>query len=250
MTAHDLLKSTYLPSEINCDRALALVFDIAQDIAGMHQLIENYRETQEAAIVNLDPNIRKDLSFMMPAIGNLAVRCKEFVQKSDHVLNGLFKVVKLFYRDLGTGGWDTLKTKIENGQQDIDSFSQFLSNALPLLHLVRNTRNCVEHPGKDQWIEVSDFKIDAGNNLLRPMIKIIHRKTPRPRMPLADFFAQVSQNIVSVVEMTIVFLCARHVRSISGFPVHVFEMPLGQRRSAYVRFGYGLAQGNEIIPMS
>lgn len=250
LTAHELLKSTYLPKKIDCDKALALMLDIAQDIAGTYELVEKYLEAQEVAIRNLDPKIRKDRSVMVPAIGNVEVRCKEFLQKSDHALRNLFKVVKLFYTDVGNGGWESLKTKIENGRQDIDNFSQFLDNALPLLQLVRNTRNCVEHPRQDQRIEVVDFSIDAANNLLPPMIEIVHPKTPGDKMPVADFIVQISKNIVGVVELMMVFLCARHVQSASGFPVQVVEIPLDRRRSSNVRYGYGLTNGNDIIPMS
>jgi hypothetical protein len=249
-TAHNLLKRTYLPNEIDCDKALALVLDIAQDISGMYELTEKYRETQEAAIGNLDPKIRKDRSILVPAVGNVAVRCKEFLQKSDHALRGLFDVVKLFYMGIGSGGWESLKKEVESGSQDIDNFPQFLSNALPLLHLVRNARNCVEHPRQDQRMEVNDFSVDAGNNLLPPMIEIIHPKTPLARVPVADFIAQVTQSIVEIVELMVVFLCTRHAQAISAFPVQVVEIPPARRTSEHVRFGYGLVQGDEIIPMS
>ena len=250
LTAHGLLKSTYLPREIDCDRALVLVLGIAQDIAATLELVEKYKEAQEAAIRSLDPKIRKDRSVMVPAIGNVEVRCKEFLQKSDHALRELFKVVKLFYADVGTGGWESLKSKIEQGPQDIDNFSQFLSNALPMLQLVRNARNCVEHPRKEQRIEVSDFSVDAKNNLLPPMVEIIYPETPREKMPVADFMVQISQSLVDVVELILVYLCARRVKSLSGFPVQVVEIPPDRRRSANVRYGYGSAIGEQIIPMS
>jgi len=250
LTAHKLLKSNYLPKEIDCDRALALVLDIAEDIAATHELVEKYLEAQEAATGSLDPKIRKDRSIIVPPLGNVAVRCNEFLQKSDHALRELFKLVKMFYPDVGSGGWESLKSKIEQGPKDIDNFSQFLSNALPLLQLVRNARNCVEHPRKEQRLEVADFSVDASNNLLPPMIEIIHPKTPLEKMPVADFIVQILQNLVEVVELMLVFLCARHVQSQAGFPVQVVEIPPDRRRSENVRYGYGLANGDQIIPMS
>lgn len=250
LTGYGLLKSTYLPKEIDCNRAMALVLDIAQDIAAMHELVKKYLEAQEAAIESLDPKIRKDRSVMIPAIGNVAVTCKEFLQKSDHALRELFSVVKLFYTDVSTGGWERLQGKIEQEPQDIDNFSQFLNDALPLLQLIRNARNCVEHPRKEQRIGVSDFSVDAKNNLIPPMIEILHPKTPLGVIPVSDFIVQKLQNLVDVVEMMIVFLCARHAKSLSGFPVQVVEIPLDRRRSANVRYGYGLVSGDQVIPMS
>ncbi len=250
LTAHGLLKSTYLPKEIECDRAMVLVLDIAQDIAAMHELVEKYLEAQKDAIGSLDPKIKKDRSVVVPAIGNVGATCKEFLQKSDHALRELFKVVKLFYADVGTGGWERLKTKIEQEPQDVDNFSQFLSNTLPLLQMVRNARNCVEHPRKEQRIEVSDFSVDAKNNLVPPMIEILHPKTPLKKVPVADFIVQISQNLVDVIELMLVFLCTRHVQSFSGFPVQVIEIPPDQRSSANVRYGYGSVNGDQIILMS
>ncbi len=143
-----------------------------------------------------------------------------------------------------------MKSKIDNAPQNIDNFSQFLGNALPLLQLVRNARNCVEHPRQDQRIEVVDFSVDAENNLLPPMIEIVHPKTPQKKSPVADFMVEISRGLVQVVELMVVFLCARHVQSFAGFPVQVVELPPNRRRSANVRYGYGLANGDDIIPMS
>ena len=182
LTAHNLFKSKYLPREVDCDKALVLVLEIALDIAATHELVQQYLDAQKAAIEKLDPTIRKDRSVVVPALGNVSTRCKEFIQKSDHALRDLFKVVKLFYRDVGAGGWESLKSKIDNGPKNIDNFSQFLSNALPLLQLVRNARNCVEHPRQDQRIDVVDFSVDAKNNLLHPMIEIVHPKTPQKKI--------------------------------------------------------------------
>ncbi len=250
LTANNLFKSTYLSKEVDCDKALVLVFEIALDIAAMYELVEQYLDAQKAAIEKLDPTIRNDRSVIVPTLGNVPARCKEFIQKSDHALKGLFKVVRLFYRDVDKGGWESLKSKIDNGPTNIDNFSQFLGNALPLLQLVRNARNCVEHPMQNQRIEVIDFSVDAKNSLLPPMIEIVHPKTPQKQIPVADFINQMSQSLVQVVELMVVFLCARHVQNLAGFPVQVVELPLNRRSSANVRYGYGLAIGDDIVPMS
>jgi len=250
LTAHKLLKSNYLPKEIDCDRAMAVVLDIAEDISAIHELVEKYLEEQKTAAGSLDPEIRKDRSIILPTLGTVEVRSNEFLQKSDHALRKLFKLVKMFYSDVGPGGWESFKNKIEQGPNDIDNFSKFLSNSLPLLQLVRNARNCVEHPRKEQRLKVSDFSVDASNNLLPPMIEVIHPKTPMKKVPVADFIVQVTQNLVGIIELMLVFLCDRHVVSQAGFPVQVVEIPSDLRRSENVRYGYGLANGDQIIPMS
>lgn len=250
LTAHDLLKHTYLPNELDCEKALMLLFDAAQDIAGMYDLSENYQKAQEAAIASLDPKVRKDRSVVVPAIGNVAARCNEFIQRSDHALRELFSLVKLFYPDLGKGGWEGLRIKIENGPTDLDNFSQFLDQSLPFLQLVRNARNCVEHPRQEQRMVVTDFSVDQKNNLVPPTIEFVHQKTPLLKRPVSIFVEEVAENIVIIAELLVVFLCARHVRAMEGFPVHVVEIPEGRRRVKSVRYGYGANIGGEIVPMS
>ncbi|MFC1577655.1 hypothetical protein ACFL36_01460 [Thermodesulfobacteriota bacterium] len=248
LTAHELLKSTILVEAIDCDGCMDLVIDIAQDIAGYKKLVENYAEEQEAAMNGFNSKIRKDRSVLIPAIGNVLARCKEFLQKSDHTLKGLFKIVKFFYSDVGTGGWGSLKSKINKEPQGVDNFSQFLESVLPLLQMVRNARNCVEHPRPEQRIVISDFSVDPNNHLLLPMLEIIHPKTPLNKIPVAEFMNHISEEIVNIVELMLVFLCSRHVRPFAGFPVQVFETPVDRRRSPNVRYGYGVANEDTFIP--
>jgi hypothetical protein len=40
------------------------------------------------------------------------------------------------------------------------------------------------------------------------------------------------------------------VRPAAGIPVQVVEFPPDRRRSAHVRYGYGVALGDQIVPMS
>lgn len=250
LTAHHLLQSSCSPSNIDGTKAFAVVLEIAKNIARAHELVESYRNAEGAATESIDPKIRKDRSVVVPAIGNVESRCNEFLQRSDHALRELFKVVRMFYPDVGSGGWEGLKKKIDSEPQDIDNFPQFLAEKVPFLQLIRNARNCVEHPRPDQRLLVADFSVDPKNVLLPPIVEIIHPRTPLKKVPVSAFFTQTFQNVVRVVELMVVFLCARHVRPAAGFPVQVVEFPPDRRRSAHVRYGYGAAIGDQIVPMS
>ncbi len=249
LTAHHLFLGSCSPRNVDGTEVFGLVLEIAEDIAGAHQLVENYREAEGAATESLDPKIRKDRSVVVPAIGNVESRCNEFLQKSDHALRELFRLVRMFYPDVGSGRWEGLKKKIDGGPQDIDNFPQFLAETVPFLQLIRNARNCVEHPRPEQRLVVADFSVDPQNVLLPPMVEIIHPKTPLNKVPVSAFFTQTLQNIVRVVELMVVFLCARHVRPVAGFPVQVVELPPDHRRSPHVRYGYGAVIGDQIVPM-
>lgn len=250
LTGHHLFFSSCSPSIVADNSAFRLLLEIAEDIAGADQLVKNYREAEGAATESLDPKIRKDRSVVVPAIGNIESRCNEFLQRSDHALRELFRLVQMFYPDVGSGGWESLKKKIDGGPPDIDNFPQFLAEEVPFLQLIRNARNCVEHPRPEQRLSVVDFSLDPMNVVLPPMVEIIHPKTPLNRVLVGTFFPQTLQRIVSLVELMVVFLCARHVMPVGGFPIQVIEFPPQQRKSAHVRYGYGTVIGDQIVPMS
>ena len=250
LTANNLLQSPCLPSDINGAEAFAVVLEIAEDIAGAHELVEKYCDAENVATRSCDPKIRKNLSVIVPALENIETRCNEFLQRSDHKLQKLFRIVQMFYPDVGSGRWEGLKTKIGGEPKDIDNFPQFLDETLPFLQLIRNARNCVEHPKPEQRLVTVDFSVDARNVLLPPTVEIIDPSTPLPRVSVNAFFTQTFKALVRVVELMVVFLCARHVSSIGGFPVQVVEFPEKRRSSPHVRYGYGTKIGDEIVPMS
>ena len=250
LTANNLLQSPCLPSDINGAEAFAVVLEIAEDFAGAHELVAKYCDAEYVETRSFDPKIRKNLSVIVPALGNIEIRCNEFLQRSDHALQKLFRIVQNFYPDVGSGRWEGLKTKIDGESKDIDNFPQFLDEAVPFLQLVRNARNCVEHPKPEQRLVTVDFSVDARNVLLPPTVEIVDPSTPLPRVSVNAFFTQTFKDLVRVVELMVVLLCARHVSTIGGFPVQVVEFPEKRRRSPHVRYGYGTKIGDEIVPMS
>ena len=250
LTGNHLLQSSCLRSDIDGAEAFAVVLEIAEDIAGAHELVEKYCDAEDMAKSSLEPKIRKDRSVIVPALGNVETRCNEFLQRSDHALRELFRLVRIFYSDVGSGGWEALKTKIDGESKNIDNFPQFLSETVPFLQLIRNARNCVEHPRPEQRLVTADFGVDARNVLLPPTVEIIHPRTPLPSVSVNALFRQTLENLVRVVELMVVFLCARHVSTIGSFPVQVVEFPQERRHSPHVRYGYGTIIGDEIVRMS
>lgn len=196
---------------------------------------------------NIDPKIQPVRSILMPAIGNVETRCNEFLQRGDHALRELFRLVRMFYPDVGSRGWESLKMKIDDESKDIDNFPQFLTDVLLFLQLIRNARNCVEHPMPEQRLLVTDFAVDSKNVLLPPMIQIKHPKTPLAKIPVEGFFSQTLLSIVSIVELMVVFLCARHVKPFSGMTIQVMELSPERRKSPHVRYGYGVLLGGSLF---
>lgn len=248
LTAEELLKKSIIGEHVDCDKILNMVLRISLDIAGALEVSESYSKKEQRELEIFDSKIRADRSVILPSINDVASMCKEFLQKSDHALRELFDIVKLFQNGVGAGGWDSLKDAVESEPDKVDNFLEFIESALPLLRLVRNSRNCVEHPRDDQNLEVSDFSLDPENNLVTPLVTINHPKTPLKAAPIPVFFSSTSREIISIVELMLVYLCSRKVKPFAGFPVQVYEMPVDKRRSKYVKFGYGIPNEDTIIP--
>ena len=249
LTARQLFLSTFFKSDVG-EKAFDLVLGIAHDISGAQQILQKYRGLESEAAKTTDPRIRQDRSFVLPAVGNIEATCSEYLQRSDHALQELFKTVQLFYPDVGPHRWDGLKEKIDTGPRDIDNFSQFLTESIGFLKLIRNARNCVEHPNLEQRLVVLDFSIDQNSVVIPPTIEVLHSKTPMPKSRVIDFFETSFESTVKVVELMVVLLCARNVGQVSGYPVHVIELAPDQRRSPHVRYSYGTPMGGHLVHMT
>lgn len=250
LTGNDLLKSKILDERIDTERAMLLVVEIAQNIASAFEISENVSSEQETELIKYDPRIKSNRSFILPSMKGIGSRSKEFFQKSDHALDALFRIVKVFYPEIGKGGWKSLKEKVDQEESPIDNFKEVLAQRLPLLLFVRNARNCVEHPRNEQRLIVKDFCVDAQNNLLPPSIEVIHPKTPQSPVPIAEFMRQLTENLVGTIEIMLAFLCNRHIRPIQGLPVQVYELPEDRRHTINVKYGYGVATEDSIVPFS
>lgn len=247
LTGHELLKKEILNSSIDVDRAMSLVLEIAQNIASAKETFKAFSDSQRIEFEKYDLEIKQDRSVILPSISGVANKCKEFLQKSDHALDSLWKIVKIFYPHVNKGGWESLKNEVESESTQIDNFAEVLKNMMPFLQFVRNSRNCVEHPRKEQKITTVDFGINPNNQLLPPSIEVIHPKTPQPQVPVVDLMSHIVDSIVDIVELMLAFLCNRKVQPVDGFPVQVHEFPKDQRRTESVKYGYGIATENNII---
>nr|WP_129591662.1 MULTISPECIES: hypothetical protein [unclassified Pseudomonas] len=249
LTSRELFLSSCFDSNIG-RKAFNLTLEIAQDIAGAKQILQEYSKRESESIESVDLNIRQDRSFVLPAAGNVETTCNEYLQRVEHAFRELFKLAQLFYPDVSSGTWDSLKAKIDSGPQDIDNFSIFLESSIGFPKLIKNARNCVEHPRPDQRIVVNDFRIDQNNNLVPPTIEVVHSKTPMSTTLVKGFFESSFESLVQIVELMVVFLSSRHAGKAGGFQVFVMELTPEQRKTPHVRYGFGLAMGDKLVPIS
>jgi len=247
LTGHELLKKEVLNNDFDVDKAMLLVLEIAQDIASAKEVQQAFSEYQRSEVEKYDLKVSKNHSLALPSVDGVANKCKEFFQKSDHALGGLFRIVKLFNPSVGRGGWESLQKEVGKEDGKVDNFSETLEDMVPFLQFVRNSRNCVEHPRTEQRIVTTNFGISPENQLLPPLIEVVHPQTPQKPVPIVELMAQMVNSIVNIVEIMLAFLCNRKIQPIAGFPVQVHTFPENQRRIKNVKYGYGVVADNNII---
>lgn len=249
LTAHKFFLSSCFDPKIGSS-AFNFLLGVAQDIAGAKAILQRYLQQEAEAQKSVNPIIGHERSFVLPSISNVEASCNEFLQCMCHAQRELFEIVLLFYPDVRTGLWDGFKAKIDAGPQDLDNFPQLLAEYTEFLKQIRNARNCVEHPKFEQKLVVSDFKLNADNVLVGPMIEVVHPKTPMVACPIGEFFTNTIESMVIIVECMVVSLCARNVGKHGGLQLHAMMLAPEQRKFAHVRYSYGILYNGKLVPLS
>lgn len=239
LTAHYFLKGPCPPRGVDCDAAFQHMLSFAVELAGAHDIANVMRDAEQAALASTSAGAKADRSMILPSLGNVGPRCKEFLQRADHALQSLFDLAKLFHPSLGPGGWPGLTTITATEPEEIDNFKSFLAEMVPVMQMIRNARNCSEHPRPEQRLELTDFRLDEMNTLHLPGIAVVHPQTPVAAASTRTFFQQVLADVAHVGELLPVFLCARKAAPIGGMPVHVIELPPERRKYRHARYAYG-----------
>ena len=151
LTAQKLLNKSYLPEKIDCEQGMLLMLEIVKDIEVMQELACQFEKSEIEAMGSFKNAVRPDRSVILPNVGEVSSQCKTFIQRADHVLRELYELVKHFYgANISKKWFEGFTEKIESSRDTDDNFGEFLRQILPLLQLIRNARNCVEHPRSNQ----------------------------------------------------------------------------------------------------
>ena len=249
LTAHGLLEKGHLSANIDANVAMDHAAEITRNVAEMRSLSDRFTSEEQEAVEKFEGKIGNDRSLMLPSMVHVDIRVREFIQKTDHALQKLFDLTKLFYPDLGSGGWESLKSRIE-GEARIDNFEEFLGGAIAFLRTIRNARNAVEHEQPQMKLIAADFALNSQNELVPPIVQLVHPKTPFNGTPIQAFMSSACANIADVVELMMVFLCARHVDISGNLSIRVIEIPIDRRSNPNVRYGFGVVIGGQLVPLS
>lgn len=249
LTGEKLFKNDVLQKKVDCDEAMSLTLAITHSLVAMRNTATDLKKLEERTILASDLAIRKDGSLMLPDIGEVEAKCKFFLQQAGHVHRELLEIVKLFYPDQNFRRWfDSVRGFIKESGDENDGFTEFLECNLPILRLVRNARNCVEHPKKSQFVKVMDFYISLDAELITSTIEVIHPDSPYPTTSAPSFMKYITDAMVEIVELMIVFLCGRHIQAVGTIQPILYKIPDDKKQNKHINFGYGVLLNDEIVP--
>ncbi|PSJ65813.1 hypothetical protein [Kumtagia ephedrae] len=239
LTARELFRENRLIEEIEWNSVLLKTLEISKDAIAAQEILDEYMKLKIVADASTTPP--QGRGFRMPAIPGLEARVKSFVQKIEHVVQGIYKTCMLFYPDEMRKAGKFLEgfaTVVEARYSEQDQFTLFAKNLANFGKLIRNVRHCIEHPNITQRLELRDYQLTADRILEEPMIRVIHDETPIERVPVGEFMQEIMAQLLNGTELLLAYLAARHTATTSHFFVVVGEIPEDQRGSDGVRFGY------------
>jgi len=223
---------------VDTEKARELAFEALGDLVAMDEAVQAFKEAEQGAIEAAQRTKQQPRSLALPSVGNVRAHCKTVMQKADHFAGTLLNVVRMFYPTEKGLNWDdalTLVTKLYGAD---DNFSKVMELVVPMLKLVRNARDCLEH--KLPGVATKDFEMQPDGTIAVPTIEIDFRQTTLPRCPVSSFMDETKKALLNAFEMIVVHLCSKHVKPVAGMPIVVAPVPEAYREAWHVRFAYGM----------
>ncbi len=125
LTARTMFNKNYLPESFDHDRALAIAFEALKELIGMGEVARDYVAAEKAASDLFMSQRQTRVSLVVPSIGDVESRCKNFIQKADHVCGALYGITGLFYK-VPVKGCNFLAELCRGNYGKDDPFTRFL----------------------------------------------------------------------------------------------------------------------------
>ena len=235
--------------KVDVDRGMAFAFDALGELIAMHEAAEEFKAAEQAAVQRLQQSPQQSRSLAIPSVGNVRTHCKTFAQKADHFAGALLNIVRLFYEGQRQMNWDDFEEIVNACYGEDDNFTTLVKHTKPLLQLVRNTRDCLEH--RNDGVTAMDFALEPDGTIAPPTIAVNFRQSLHKRCAISSFMEEVEKALLISFEMILVHLCSKHVQPFAGMPIVVAPLPESYQRAWRVRFGYGMYyQGGQFAPIA
>lgn len=250
MTAKELFSNGMLDARFDRGVLLSAALDLFDEIIAASGIIDRLKLEQQVAVDSLQKQQADGMNIIVPSISDIKGKVKSFVQRAEHSIQRILALCQIFYPlPAGKAWFDSFVKAIEAAhsleQPQIDRIKEFSSYA----QFVRNCRHCIEHPKREQKIDVSNFEITAAAEIDLPMIEIVHKDTPHPREILINFMEEMLDSIVIIAEDIMAFLAAYHVAQGWEGQVLVAEYPEDKRRHPHVKYYFTMNMGGALVPI-
>lgn len=223
---------------VDVDRGMQLAFDALGELVAMHEAAQEFKTAEEAAIERSRQSPQQRQSPAIPSVGNVRTHCKTFAQKADHFAGALLNIIRLFYTDRKQMNWDDFESVVKVNYGENDNFTKVVEQTKPLLQLVRNTRDCLEH--RNDGVTAKDFTLEPDGTIAPPTIAVNFRQSSHQRCAISWFIEEIEKALLISFEMIVVHLCSKHVQPFAGMPIVVERLPENYQSAWCVRFGYGM----------
>ena len=248
LTAHALFKETHLGKTFDEKQGWVLALELLKDLAAMADMRMSLQKAQEVAIASFGEKNAKGRSLTLPAIGDAEARCDAFAQKVGHAVDTLRDIARLFYGEALKKKWiDSLADLTRERYGADDPFTKYVDTVRPFLLLLREMRNMIEHAKPDWHIKVYDFRLLPSGQIMVPSFEIVRPGMETSKGALTDLMSQLTEDLASVAEVLMAYLCNAHVQPFPPFNIQVLELPTTQRGNPLVRMSYGCIQGDHVI---
>jgi hypothetical protein len=232
---------------IDVERAKELSFDALGDLVSMHDAARAFKAAEQGAVEKTARLERQDRSQTIPAVGNVSGHCKSFMQKADHFVGALLSIIRLFYPEIKEKPWDAFHRMVKSRYGEEDMFYRVSEQTIPLLKLVRNARDCLEH--NLHGVETKDFEPQPDGAIAVPSIAINFRKSIHDRCAISWFMEEITKALTDSFEMIVVHTCNKNIQPFAGMPMIIALLPEAYQKAMHVRFGYGMYyQDGQFVP--
>ena len=147
LTGHTLFSKTALGQDFDEAKGLCLALALLQSLVAMNGMLIALETAETEAKTRHEQQGQQRRGLLLPSIPELKARCEAFAQKAGHVVNSLEQISKIFYAKEISKKWiDSLAALVTKRYGSDSPFSQHMTAVRPLLLILLDMRNLIEHP--------------------------------------------------------------------------------------------------------
>ncbi len=214
------------------------VIELTNHVLELKKMISELKEeivSKEKYIINTQ---QEPDTFMLPSITDLKIKVHNILVMADKAKDGILLLYKIHLLPDADE-----RPKLHEYCEAIQKVPNIDNDALTsweekrkFLSLVRNTRNCSEHPKQGQRILLDDFTMRPDGSITAPIIQIEHEETPIGLHQLIKFMEFLERMIIDYAELSSAFIKSLSLMKNNPFNEWVSEFPEEQRRHPHVRY--------------